>query len=94
MRLIQSQASVEAVSESLLGTLYMRTDRADDDFIQDMMEAIQDFRKVRGLKPMPRADAYSGAYFILKRLKMRGWQFSPPLMPMVGGVLQGSRRKD
>lgn len=72
----------------------MRTTRDDDRFIEDVIGALQDFREVRGLKSMPRDAAYSGAYFILKRLKSRGWQFSPPLMPMVGGVLQGSRRKE
>lgn len=72
----------------------MRTGRDDDRFIEDVIGAIQGFRMVRGLKPMPRDVAYSGAYFILKRLKSKGWQFSPPLMPMVGGVLGGDRRRE
>lgn len=72
----------------------MRTTREDDDFIRDVAEAIQDFRRVRGHEvPLPRDVAYSGAGFILRRLKSRGWQFSPPLMPMVGG-LTGGRRKE
>jgi len=68
--------------------------RDDDRFIADVMDALQDFRRVRGHStPLARDVAYSGANFILKRLKSRGWQFSPPLMPMVGG-LTGARKKD
>ncbi len=71
----------------------MRTNRDDERYIEDVIGALQDFRKVRGLGPMPRDVAYSGAYFILKRLKSRGWQFSPPLMPMVGGIFDARRKE-
>lgn len=91
MRLEQSKNAVAHVLEEMRSAAM----RDDDRFISDVMSALQDFRKVRGHStPLPRDVAYSGANFILKRLKSRGWQFSPPLMPMVGGVMQGSRRKD
>lgn len=67
--------------------------REDDDFIRDCIGAIQDYRKIKGAGYMPHDKAYSAANFILKRLKHRGWQFSPPLVPMVGG-LTGGRKRD
>lgn len=91
MRLMQSRGAVSFV---LKASQPMRTDRSDDDFIRDVIGALQDFRRVRGLaKPMPHDVAYSGAYFILKRLKSKGWQFSPPLPIESGGVLMGSYKR-
>ena len=88
----QSQNAVAYVSESLRATLYMRTDRTDDDYIRDTMEAIQDYQQVRGRGPIPHDRAYSAAHFILRRLKLKGWQFSPPLPIPSGGIMQGVRR--
>ena len=67
--------------------------RDDELFIRETIDAIQDYRRVKGVEHMPHDRAYAAADFILKRLKSRGWQFSPPLMPMAGG-LTGGRRKD
>jgi hypothetical protein len=90
MRLEQTENAILHVLSCLRSAIL----RDDDRFIADVMDALQDFRKVRGHStPLARDVAYSGANFILKRLKSRGWQFSPPLMPMVGG-LTGARKKD
>lgn len=71
----------------------MRTDRTDDDFIRDTIGAIQDYQHVKHRGPLPHDRAYSAAYFILKRLKAKGWQFSPPLPIPSGGVLMGSLKR-
>lgn len=67
--------------------------RDDADFVSTVISAIQDYRRLKGAGPMPRDRAYAAADFILKRLRAEGWQFSPPLRPMTGG-LTGGRRKD
>ncbi|GEM_PF-5570080 len=69
--------------------------REQDLFIETVIEAINDVRTAKGKRePWPRDKAYSLASVIMRRLLAKGWQFSPPLRPMVGGVLQGARRRD
>lgn len=90
MRLMQSRGAVAFVFEA---SKPMRTDRHDDQFINDMIDAIQDYRRAKGGGVMPRDKAYSAAFFMLRRLKGKGWQFSPPLPIESGGVLMGSYKR-
>ncbi len=68
--------------------------RDEELFIRHTIEATNDLRAALGQGPLEHAKAYRFASFLWKRYHRNGWQFTPPLMPMVGGILQGSRRKD
>jgi hypothetical protein len=67
--------------------------RDEDLFIRHTIEGVNDLRKALGLGPLEQEKAYRLASFLWKRYQIKGWQFSPPLMPMTGG-LTGGRRKD